>query len=229
MARQGWLRTRRSGRRAFYSLTAQGAWRVEQGVRRVYRLEPEPWDGRWRLLTYTIPEGHRPTRDRLRRELTWLGLGPLSWSTWVTPRNLAAELAELARAHRLDGRVAIFEAALRRNTSSGRVTGVKTCALPISARYRAFAAATRRRASSFRIRLRRHAMSDATGFAEKIRLVHEYRKFLFIDPGLPDALLPPGWPGHEAARVFRDVYRSLEEPAARFFEASFDPPKGRPA
>src|SRR5207245_2820376 len=33
MARQGWLQTRRIGRRAYYSLTPRGAWRVEQGVR----------------------------------------------------------------------------------------------------------------------------------------------------------------------------------------------------
>ena len=224
MARQGWLRTRRVGRRAFYSLTPQGAWRVEQGVRRVYRVEPEPWDGRWRLLTYGIPEGRRPLRDRLRRELTWLGLGPLSRSTWLTPRNLGAELAELARAHGLDGNVSIFEAALLGPEEDRAL--VRRCwdLGVIATRYRAFIAPTRRRAASLRVRLRRRAISDASCFAEKIRLVHEYRKFLFVDPGLPPALLPQGWPGREAAQVFLDAYRVLEEPAARFCEASFDPP-----
>jgi phenylacetic acid degradation operon negative regulatory protein len=224
MARQGWLRTRRVGRRAFYSLTPQGAWRVEQGVRRVYRVEPEPWDGRWRLLTYGIPEGRRPLRDRLRRELTWLGLGPLSRSTWLTPRNLATELAELVRAHGLHDNVAIFEAALLGPEEDRAL--VRRCwdLGAIATRYRAFIATTRRRAASLRVRLRRGAISDAACFAEKIRLVHEYRKFLFVDPGLPHALLPQGWPGLEAARVFLDAYRLLEEPAARFCEISFDPP-----
>lgn len=229
MARQGWLRTRRAGRRAFYSLTAQGAWRVEQGVRRVYRVAPEPWDGRWRLLTYAIPEGRRQMRDRLRRELSWLGLGPLSRSTWLTPRNLAAQLAELARAHGLNGNVAIFEAALL-GPDADRALVERCWDLDaVSARYEAFIATTRRRAASIRLRLRRGTISDAACFAEKLRLVHEYRKFLFVDPGLPDALLPPGWPGREAARVFRDVYRSLEDPAARFVAASFDPPLARRA
>lgn len=225
MARQGWLRARRVGRRAFYSLTPQGAWRVEQGVRRVYQLEPDPWDGRWRLLTYTIPEGRRALRDRLRRELTWLGLGPLSRSTWLTPRNLAAELAELARAHGLDGNVAIFEAALLGPERDRALVGRCWNLDAVAARYRAFTATTRRRVASVRLRLRRRAMSDAACFAEKIRLVHEYRKFLFVDPGLPDALLPPQWPGREAARVFHYSYRLLEAPAARFFAASFDAPQ----
>jgi phenylacetic acid degradation operon negative regulatory protein len=226
IARQGWLRTRRVGRRAYYSLTPEGAWRVEEGVRRVYRLEPEPWDGRWRLLTYAIPEGRRSIRDRLRRELTWLGLGPLSRSTWLTPRALAAPLAELVRAHGVDGHVAIFEAALVGPAHDREL--VRRCwdLDAIAARYTAFMATTRRRAASLRLRLRRRAISDATCFSEKIRLVHEYRKFLFVDPGLPDALLPSGWPGRDAARLFRDVYRLLDGPAARFFQDSFDPPPG---
>ena len=224
MTRQGWLRTRRVGRRAFYSLTPQGAWRVEQGVRRVYQLAPEPWDGRWRLLTYTISEGRRPLRDRLRRELTWLGLGALSRGTWLTPRNLAAELAELSRAHGLDGNVAIFEAALLGPEQDRALVGRCWNLDAIAARYRAFTATTRRRVASLRLRLRGGAISDSVCFAEKIRLVHEYRKFLFVDPGLPDALLPPAWPGREAARSFRDAYRLLEAPAGRFFAASFDPP-----
>lgn len=224
MARQGWLRTRRIGRRAFCSLTPQGAWRVEQGVRRVYQLKPDTWDGRWRLLTYAIPEGRRAIRDRVRRELGWLGLGPLSRSTWVTPRALGPQLAELARAHGLEGHVAIFEAALllpqQDRALMRRCWDLDT----VAARYRAFTAATRRRMATLRLRIRRGTLSDADCFAEKIRLVHEYRKFLFIDPGLPEALLPDGWPGREAARAFRNVYRLLERPAEQFFTTAFEPP-----
>jgi phenylacetic acid degradation operon negative regulatory protein len=226
MARQGWLQTRRVGRRAFYSLTPQGAWRVEQGVRRVYQSDPEPWDGRWRLLTYTIPEGHRLARDRLRRELVWLGLGPLSRSTWVTPRNLTGLLSELLAAHGLHGTVAMFEAVHVGPEQDRTLVGRCWDLDAIAARYRAFIAATRRRSTMLRRRLRARTIAEPACFAEKILLVHEYRKFLFVDPGLPAALLPPGWPGWEAARLFRDVYQLLAGPAARFFAAAFEPPPG---
>ena len=226
IARQGWLRTRRVGRRAFYSLTPQGAWRVEQGVRRVYQREPEPWDGRWRVLTYAIPEGRRPARDRLRRELTWLGLGPLSRSTWITPHNLTALLTELVAAHGVDGHVAIFEATHLGPAPDRALVGRCWDLDAIAARYRTFIGTTRRRAAALRRRLRTHAISDAACFAEKILLVHAYRKFLFVDPGLPILLLPPDWPGRDAARLFREVYQMLAEPAGRFFDAAFDPPPG---
>ncbi len=226
MARQGWFRTRRVGRRAFYSLTPPGAWRVEQGVRRVYRVTPEPWDGRWRLLAYVIPEGRRADRDRLRRELTWLGLGPLSRSTWITPRDLAPILTELVSSRGLRGDVVLFEA--RHLGPSADATLVRRCwdLDAVAARYQEFVAKTRARAATLRRRLRASRLRDDACFAEKIRLVHEYRKFLFVDPGLPEALLPRDWPGPEAAQLFRDTYQTLAAPAARFFVTVFEPPPG---
>ncbi len=216
MARQGWLRTRRVGRRAFCALTPSGEWRVEQGVRRVYRLRPDPWDGRWRLLTYAIPEGRRADRDRLRRELTWLGLGPLSRSTWVTPHDLTPMLEELLRSRRLRQEAALFEA--RHLGPDGTQPLVTRCwdLQAVASRYQEFIAAFRPKAAVLRRQLQAGRLSEAACFAEKIRLVHEYRKFLFVDPGLPDELLPPRWPGREAAVLFRETYALLAASAARF-------------
>lgn len=228
MARQGWLQTRRVGRRAFYSLTAPGEWRVEQGVRRVYRVAAEPWDGHWRLLTYAIPEDRRAHRDRLRRELTWLGLGPLSRGTWLTPRDLTPILTELVSSRGIHGDVAMFEA--RHLGPSADAALVRRCwnLDAVAVRYREFLAETRAQAASLRRRIRAGRITDAECFAEKILLVHEYRKFLFVDPGLPDELLPAAWPGRDAAQLFRDTYAMLAGPAARFFGEAFERPSYRP-
>ncbi len=216
MVRHGWLRTRRDGRRAFCALTPSGEWRVEQGVRRVYRLRPDPWDGKWRLLTYVIPEGRRADRDRLRRELAWLGLGPLSRSTWVTPHDLAPLLQELVRSRGLRQEAALFEA--RHLGPAGLEPLVRRCwnLDAVAVRYRQFIAVVRPQAGALRRRVTHRSLSDAACFAEKIRLVHEYRKFLFVDPGLPDELLPHRWPGRDAARIFREIYEMLAGPASRF-------------
>lgn len=216
MTRGGWLRRRRAGRRAFYALTPAGALRLEQGVRRVYRTAAEPWDGRWRLFTYVIPEERRAVRDRLRRELVWLGLGPLSRSTWITPRDLADVLRKMSAARGLDGAVALFEA---RNLGPADDRAlVERCwdLRAIDAQYRRFITTVRSRTASLRRRLRSGALSDAGCFAEKIWLVHDYRKFLFVDPGLPDGLLPPPRPDRDAAAVFRRTYAMLAPRADRF-------------
>jgi phenylacetic acid degradation operon negative regulatory protein len=64
-------------------------------------------------------------------------------------------------------------------------------------------------------------MTDAECFVERTKLVHEYRKFLFIDPGLPKELLPAKWNGTIAANLFNQYYQILAEPASRFFESIF--------
>jgi hypothetical protein len=62
------------------------------------------------------------------------------------------------------------------------------------------------------------AASDETVFALRSLLVHEWRKFLFTDPGLPTALLPPGWPGHDAARLFQAESARLWPAASRYVD-----------
>ena len=64
-------------------------------------------------------------------------------------------------------------------------------------------------------------MSDAECFVERTNLVHEYRKFLFTDPGLPKELLPEVWNGNHAALLFEQYYKLLAQSASRFFEEVF--------
>jgi phenylacetic acid degradation operon negative regulatory protein len=59
-----------------------------------------------------------------------------------------------------------------------------------------------------------------------IELVHSWRRFPFIDPEIPDELLPASWFGHRAREVFDEKHAAwacgsqayfdeLEESAAR--------------
>jgi len=101
MSRQGWLTARREGNRAFYAVTERGRRRIEELSPRIYGPVID-WDGRWRMLTYSVNEAQREQRDRLRKELAVLGWAPLSASTWISPadgleaaRNAAAAVGAL--------------------------------------------------------------------------------------------------------------------------------------
>jgi len=94
MAAQGWLRPRRAGTRAFYALTPRGLERVRAVAPRLYEPARE-WDGRWRILVYSIAEARRDVRDRLRKELKLLGFAPVAPGIWISPRDAAAELRAL--------------------------------------------------------------------------------------------------------------------------------------
>jgi phenylacetic acid degradation operon negative regulatory protein len=41
-------------------------------------------------------------------------------------------------------------------------------------------------------------------FTAQVGLVHEWRRFPFLDPDLPSSLLPPDWPARQALDAFVD-------------------------
>ncbi len=223
--RQEWLQNRRLGRRSFYSLTARGRLRVEHGTQRIYAVEHRPWDGKWRILTYAVPESRRALRDRLRRELAWLGMGPLAASTWITPYDLREHLAGFIQTHGLTAYVAEFEGE-HLGPSSDASLAARCWDLGAIARWHEeFVAANQPRLTRLQEEVRvGQGPSDREAFVEKIRFVHEYRKALYVDPWLPDDLLPAQWPGRASARLFFEYYQLLDPAATRFFESLFEPP-----
>ena len=93
--RSGWLRVRRLGNRGYYSLTPRSKRLLEEGTRRIFVRRTGDWDGRWRVLSYSIPERRRQVRDDLRKQLTWMGFGQLSNGSWLSPHAVEADLEAL--------------------------------------------------------------------------------------------------------------------------------------
>ena len=67
-----------------------------------------------------------------------------------------------------------------------------------------------------------HDDEDEAAFAARFHLVHEWRKFLFADPGLPEELLPADWPGRAAAELFATEASRLKPGTDRFVVRCLD-------
>src|ERR1700759_4069039 len=63
MAAQGWLEPARGDAAPGYRATPRAIERLTEAAHRIYRSEPEPWDGRWRLVFVELPGG-RSARTR---------------------------------------------------------------------------------------------------------------------------------------------------------------------
>jgi phenylacetic acid degradation operon negative regulatory protein len=63
-----------------------------------------------------------------------------------------------------------------------------------------------------------HGPQEAA-FAARSKLVHEWRKFLFVDPRLPEDLLPPDWSGRRGATYFDHEAARLLPAASRFIDS----------
>ncbi len=222
MTRQQWLVARREGNRAYYSVTERGRRRIEELSPRIYGPVIE-WDGRWRLLSYTIGEAHRRRRERLRRELSALGWGQLSASTWISPSDALAAAREAARSTKTSEVIQLFEADYRGPLTDRELLERCWDVAAIACAYRDFVARYR---PHFERELASGGLSDEGAFVERLWLVHDYRKFAFLDPGLPSELLPAHWPGTTAAGLFREYYAALEAKSQRYFHLCARAPNG---
>ncbi|HVA38655.1 MAG TPA: PaaX family transcriptional regulator C-terminal domain-containing protein [Candidatus Dormibacteraeota bacterium] len=216
MARQNWLRARKVGNKSYYSLTEMGRRRIDQASPRIYHDSSASWDGRWRILTYSIPERQRTLRDRCRKELVFLGCAMLSPSVWLAPHDVSEQFREAAEALGVAERIDLFVADYA-GPHDERALVAKCWDLPaIERAYRAFIEEYRPRLE--RARAAHGEPAESACFVEREWLVHDYRKFLYLDPGLPDRVLPAGWPRAEAVAIFNEYYRLLLPLATRFFE-----------
>jgi len=216
MSREGWLIPRRDRGRSYYSLSPRGQKRMVEACRRVYSPEESIWDGHWRMLSYSIPESMRAKRDELRRELAWTGFGPVAPGSWISPNPLEEAVADLISRYQVEPYVTTF---LARHTGPGNPQDlVNRCwgLDEIQSSYLRFLADWRPRMASAGERT-----SDDQAFIERIELVHNFRKFLFVDPGLPRELLPDHWRGTEAQCLFQEYYALLDKPARRYMDDVF--------
>ena len=62
------------------------------------------------------------------------------------------------------------------------------------------------------------ALSDGDAMVARTLLVHEYRRIVLREPGLPLPLLPPGWPGGVARALTAGLYGALLAPSERWLD-----------
>jgi len=221
MTKQGWIESEKKGNKSFYFMTPRGEARIEEAAIRIFKLMPNDWDGYWRMLMYTIPEEKRQIRDELRKELLWSGFGSFSNGCWISPNNLEKEVELLIAKYEIQPYVDFF-VSRHKGPQTDRALVEKSWPLQeIEGRYQEFITTYSKRFIIHQSMMSKGKMTVAECFVERTNLVHEYRKFLFTDPGLPKELLPEDWNGNYAALLFESYYKLLAQSASQFFENVF--------
>lgn len=221
MNKQGWIQSQKQGNKSFYSLTERGKNRIEEAAERIFKFKPHSWDGKWRILMYTIPEEKRNLRDELRQELIWSGFGSMYNSCWLSPNPLEKQVHDMIEKYEIQEYVNFF---ISEYDGPGEKQAlVQKCwdLEEINEKYDFFMREYSQKYIIAKNKIDKGEMTDGQCFVERTILVHEYRKFLFVDPGLPEELLPEKWLGDSAATLFSDYYRVLAEKANAFFEEKF--------
>lgn len=217
MSRTGWLKGRKAGRHSFYSLTPKCIELLEEGAKRIFQPRSDPWDGRWHLLTYSIPESKRSLRRRLRKRLLWLGFGALHQGTWISPRDLRAEVGQIVDALNIRPYVEIFNAEHRGFSSDKEIVARCWSLKQLNDYYADFITRYDPLFQEHQARLiARKSLQPQECFVQRFMLVHEYRSSPYVDPNLPLKLLPDDWLGERAAQLVQQ-YRDLLSADAESF------------
>jgi phenylacetic acid degradation operon negative regulatory protein len=213
MREEGWLNVRRDGRESIYSLTQKCLITLNEGRRRIFRGKPGPWSGEWSMVIYTVPESDRPTREQLRRDLSWLGFGPLAPATWVSPHPMLDRVADIGAALP----AARLELVTMRARDIGADRSIAARCWDLDELNTAYADFIR----SLRLKLPRYraGLPDNEAMAERIVVIQAYRRFPSRDPGLPLELQPAGWLGEQARVLFEEVHDLLGPGARAHYES----------
>lgn len=222
MNKQGWVQAEKKGNKSYYFLTDRGIKRIDEAAQRIFKLKNDSWDGKWRMLMYNIPEEIRSVRDELRKELIWSGFGTLSNSCWISPNSLEKQVQDLIVKYGIKDYVDFFISEYHGPFANERLVMKSWDLEEINDKYQHFIQEYSQKYIIAKNKIAKGQMTEAECFVERTKLVHEYRKFLFVDPGLPEELLPDMWLGSHAAALFSGYYKELAEPASRFFEEVFE-------
>ncbi|MCX4096696.1 PaaX family transcriptional regulator C-terminal domain-containing protein [Nocardia sp. alder85J] len=194
----GLIAPRRDGRETLWSLTDKAHRLFTEGDVRVFStdIDPARWDGQWLVLNVAIPESHRATRKKLYAALRWAGFGNPTPGTWVTPHtHRAAEAAQ-----------AIDALGLTENSLSfiGTTSAAGISEEDLVRRSWDLAAAEAAYDELLeRFDSQRFTTADEQLFAH-VELADSLRRMTYMDPRLPEVLLPH-WRGQQAAKRLRDL------------------------
>ncbi len=219
MCNSGLLKAKRTKRKSYYSLTGEGRSLLTEGTQRIFQRKETRWDGRWNIVTYSIPERMREARDRLRIELGWIGYGALAEATWVSPYDLTGVVKGLLKKLNIEDYVNIFNT---HECSTDPKKIVSRCwnLGDIHRKYMEFLSEYRPMLESLQKRLQLgETIEPSECFVERFNLIHEYRKLPFYDPDLPLELLPDNWLRPQAGVLFNEYHGLLSKKANEYFDS----------
>lgn len=216
LTKEGWLLTRRQGRRSYCHFSAFGARQYRRAAARIYAPAKPAWDGCWTIvLASGLP---RRQRERLAEQLGWLGFGRLRGDVLIRAgysdehRTLLEELNLDAPVFRAEG------AAL--GDSLPRLCRETWAVDDLSDAYRRFMECFAPLVDAV------SEPSPQTALQLRFCLIHAYRRIVLTDPELPARLLPKDWQGDAARQLTAALYHQWLDASEAWLATTLQPQRG---
>ncbi|MFD4761595.1 PaaX family transcriptional regulator C-terminal domain-containing protein [Streptomyces sp. NPDC058439] len=220
LKRAGLLEAESVSGAAGYRISPETEGILRDGDPRIFAARRATVDEGWVLVVFSVPESERAKRHTLRTQLTRLGFGSVSAGVWIAPGHVHGEAEDMLARHGLRSYADLFRADYLSVAGSGDGD------LPAKVRswwdtvrlqrlYVAFLAAHRPAAERI---AGGSPVTDREAFTTYIRVLTDWRRLVYLDPGVPRELLPAEWSGTEASELFDELHTRLAGPAHRHVE-----------
>ena len=225
LKRRGLLLAARQGGVAGYELSQEARHILNEGDRRIFQRGRATMAEGWVLAVFSVPESHRHHRHQLRSRLTWLGFGTVAAGVWIAPAHVLGEARAVLTRYGLEHYVELFGASYVAFGDPADLVARCWDLDRLDEQYRSFLAL---QAPVLTAHRRRRRIDAGQAFANYIGALTQWRRLPFLDPGLPEAVLPAGWNGIRAADTFFELRDRLAGPAAEFVTAIRSSSLGEP-
>lgn len=221
LKRRGILHAERRDGTAGYSLSEEGMALLREGDQRIFRRERARQADGWLLAAFSVPEAERHKRHLMRSQLAKLGFGTAAPGVWIAPAHLQEATAELLRHLELDGYADLFRAD---HVAFGDLRHKVRQWWDFPQLERLYSAFVTEHETTLRRWRRRKVVDERSAFIDYVRLLTDWRRLPYLDPGLPPELLPSDWIGIRAAGLFFNLQDLLAEAAHRYGRRTVTPP-----
>jgi phenylacetic acid degradation operon negative regulatory protein len=206
LKRRGMLEPVRKNNLAGYQLSTEAEAILREGDHRIFRRDRATLADGWLLAVFSVPESERNKRHTLRTQLTRLGFGTTTPGVWIAPAHLSEATENMLRRLDLTGYADLFHS---KHLAFGDLAEKVRLWWDLDQLERLYEDFVRNHGQ------KRRRRTDREAFADYVRLLTDWRRLPYLDPGLPTELLPPRWIGIVAADTFFALQAQLEEPAKR--------------
>lgn len=212
MARRTLITPRKHGRVVRYELSDRLERLLAEGDAKIFdNREPKYLGTDLTVLLHTLPEEMRLERSRLGRSLRFRGFGTVQDGTWIAPGDREEEVLELLTDLGITGYCSLVVGHLSRNPQLLSLVERAWDLPALNKRYEAFV-------HMFGALDATAAETDDEAFLIRTQIMHNFRQFPSLDPGMGGPLFPVTPQREEAKAIFNRVYDGLREQSQRHFD-----------
>src|SRR3989304_8172981 len=173
------------------SLTNRGRLRI---LPRLPFRKFDPWDGKWRMVIFSLPEKERPYRLELQKKLAEMSFKKIQKGVYISPPQLRGAINRLSNELGIRQYMTLAEADRidREKSTIQKIWKLNE----INAQYQQFIKHVHRTK-------RGKFWPLVANFLEM-----EFAQIYRDDPQLPKQFLPSNWRGEKAYQIYRDIIKS---------------------